>query len=224
MLFNESLQDAKKIFNHQMQIKILEEQKNNYQLSKENIDSFNKTKHDLAHIFTSILYELDNNNQQQACNIITTQLNKLENLNKIIITGNDLIDYCISIKTNVIKTNNIKVICDCFEDNFPLNNEDLFIVFGNLLNNAIENCQSNPTKQILISSGIKNNFAYFKIRNTITKSVLKQNPQLITTKANHETHGLGIKNCHDIISKYHGYLDFSEDDLFFIVKVIIPIK
>lgn len=221
-IFTESLKDAKNLYNQQLQLNILEEKKNNYLLSKESIKKTSKLKHDLAHVYNSILYEINSDNKQGAIDIISKQLGELDNINKIIITGNDIIDYCIALQSNTINQNNIKVICDALPNDMPINNEDLFIVFGNLFQNAVENCQPNPDNQIYISAGFIKEFFYIKIRNTITKQVLTNNPHLNTSKANKELHGIGINTCKNIINKYDGLLSFSDDKLFFHAKITVP--
>lgn len=222
LIFTESLKDAKNLYNQQLQLNILEEKKNNYLLSKESIKKTTKLKHDLAHVYNSILYEINNDNKQGAIDIIRKQLGELDNINKIVISDNDIIDYCIALQSNTIHQNNIKVICDALPNDMPINNEDLFIVFGNLFQNAVENCQPNPDYQIYISAGFIKEFFYIEIRNTITKQVLTNNPHLNTNKANKELHGIGINTCKNIINKYGGMLSFSDDKLFFHAKITVP--
>lgn len=223
-IFNESRKDAKRLYEHQLHLNILEERKNNYQLSKENIKKTNILKHDLAHIFNSAIYEIKNYNYQEAIKILSNQVNELENINKVIITGNDIIDYCISLQSTIIKEQKIKVTSDALPKNIPINNRDLFIVFGNLFENAVENCQPNPERQIFISAGTINDLFYIKIKNTISSSSLTHNPKLNTSKSNKNIHGIGIHTCKNIIEKYKGKLLFDEDIMFFNVKIIVPKK
>lgn len=97
------------------------------------------------------------------------------------------------------------------------------MILGNLIDNAIENCSSNYIKQIKINIGEYQNNYYIKIQNSISKPILKNNPNLKSTKNNSTNHGCGIKNITSLIKKYNGIIDFSEDNYFFIVKIIIPL-
>lgn len=223
LLFNESKEDAKKLYEKQLQLNILEEKKNNYLLSKESIERTSRLKHDLAHIYNSVIYEINQGNNQNALKILTNQIKELDNIEKCIVTGNDIIDYCIALQSAKIKTKQIKVICDNLPNNVPISNEDLFIVFGNLFQNAAENCQPNPETYIIISAGYVYNFFYLKIKNTISNSVLNSNPNLNTSKHNKEIHGIGINTCKCVIKKYNGHISFDEDSIFFNAKIIIPI-
>ena len=48
--------------------------------------------------------------------------------------------------------------------------------------------------------------------NTIKESVIKENPNLETTKGDKTSHGLGMNIIKDITDKYHGDLDYYEED------------
>lgn len=56
------------------------------------------------------------------------------------------------------------------------------MILGNLIDNAIENCSSNYIKQIKINIGEYQNNYYIKIQNSISKPILKNNPNLKSTK------------------------------------------
>lgn len=220
-LFKESYQQSKLLYQKQLLLNVLEEKKKNYYLSKETIKQTKKIKHDLHHLLNNLLYELDQQHYQNCRKIILSQLNELNNFQRTVISGNDVIDYCIALQSKLIEEKNIRITCDNLEL-IPIDNEDLFIVFGNLFQNALENCKPNPKCQVMVSAGIIEEFFYLTIKNTINEAILNNNPHLLTSKENKDFHGLGIISCQKIIEKYHGKLFFDQDNLFFSAKILIP--
>lgn len=223
MIFYEVKNDAKKLYEKQLQLEILKLKRDHYLLSKESIEQTKRLKHDLSHIYNSIIYELDHHEIQKAKDILTRQIIELKNLNKVIVSGNDVIDYCIALQREKINKKKVEIYTDRLSE-IPMEDEDLFILFGNLIANAVEYCEPYPYCQIIISAGKMNNYFYLKLKNTISLSVFIDNPKLMTNKDNKEDHGKGIKICKNIVSKYNGQLSFNEDEQFFCVNVIIPLE
>ena len=61
----------------------------------------------------------------------------------------------------------------------------------------------------------------FSIKNTIEKSVLSDNPELITSKKDKSYHGYGVSIIKDISKKYLGKASFYEEDDNFCCHVIL---
>ena len=95
-----------------------------------------------------------------------------------------------------------------------------YIIFGNLIDNAIENCSANPSKKIIIDLNQDNEYVYIKIKNTIYYPVLKYNPQLISKKGTAE-HGIGLSSVKSTLKKYKSEISFSEDKYWFTVLIVI---
>lgn len=214
LVFKEANQNIKLLYKKKLELGILEEKRKNYYLSREMIDNTRKLNHDLHHIYNLLLYQLVQNDNEAVRKTILKQLQLLDN-QRLIISGNDIIDYCISMQSKIIKDKNIYLSCDQLSDKFPISDEDLFILFGNLFLNAVENCQPNPKCQIMINSGVIDEFMYLKIKNTIDKPVA-----LNSTKDNQEMHGLGLPICRNVIEKYDGHLLIESDNIFCSVKVL----
>lgn len=97
---------------------------------------------------------------------------------------------------------------------------DSYIIFGNLIDNAIENCSANPSKKIIIDLNQDSKYVYIKIKNTINYLVLKYNPQLISKKGTAE-HGIGLSSVKSTLKKYKSEISFSEDKYWFTVLIVI---
>lgn len=113
----------------------------------------------------------------------------------------------------------------------PIKDVDLVSLIGNILNNSIEACEEWQTErknQAMISlqfykrSGLyilicKNNSLPIP---TEILDELYQSYGHTTKSGDHE--GLGTKIIHDIVKKYHGFLDFTFKDEQFTLKIKIP--
>lgn len=102
---------------------------------------------------------------------------------------------------------------------------DLSIMLSNLLDNAIEACEKNPSNaQILLTISEEAGYYRIVVRNTIAVSVLKKNQELKTEKANKKLHGWGLRSVTDLVSKRNGLIDFYEKEGMFYVDILLPIE
>lgn len=60
------------------------------------------------------------------------------------------------------------------------------------------------------------------IKNSVEKSVLENNPGLLTSKSKGVMHGIGLKSVKETISKHEGMIDFYEKENLFIADVWLP--
>ena len=102
---------------------------------------------------------------------------------------------------------------------------DLSIMLSNLLDNAIEACEKNPSNaQILLTISEEAGYYRIVVRNTIAASVLKKTQELKTEKANKKLHGWGLRSVTDLVSKRNGLIDFYEKEGMFYVDILLPIE
>ena len=72
--------------------------------------------------------------------------------------------------------------------------------------------------------GCENGIYRFAVKNSINKSVLENNRQLITSKSDKKHHGYGIKIIREIAEKYQGRCDFFEEENVFCCLVVLKAK
>lgn len=80
---------------------------------------------------------------------------------------NELLDYLLLQQLNQIKNKGIHLINYRTNDSGPLDNTHFFIIFGNLIDNAIENCKYNFNKQLWISIGTKPEYFFISIKKVL---------------------------------------------------------
>lgn len=224
MIFKHSKSEQKRIIEQQLLITELNDKEEQYKDINNRMNEVSELKHDLKHILHSISSCLEENNIYQAKNILDNQIKNIYSIDKYISTGNNDLDYILNKSYALLQKQEIELSVSDFSAAIPVDKVDFFIFMGNLIDNAIENCEDNPSKKIMITNGILGGYYFIKIQNTILHSVLKTNPHLETTKSNKSIHGIGIKSTYQLLDKYDAKLEFSEDSMYFCAKIIIPLN
>lgn len=135
--------------------------------------------------------------------------------------GNDIVNAILNSKLSTAKSLGITVICSSSGSLDGINTYDICSLLGNMLDNAIEAAKmTNPAciEVSIFSDDYKINIC---VSNSICKSVLNDNKNLITTKSDFQNHGIGVKTICSIADKYNGNAFFYEENLNFFCRVIL---
>ena len=185
-----------------------------------------KTMHDLKNRIFALKesFERDNDEGIKKLEEICTTLtgNMIQD-----ITGNDTLNALISAKRMQINKEGIAFRGICFVHSFGnISNDDMSIIVGNLLDNAIEACQkiTEDNRKITLEMIQKGDFLDITVINTISQKVLIEKGKIKTTKAQKETHGFGIENIEEAAAKYNGTISFEQDINSFTASVILCIS
>ena len=103
---------------------------------------------------------------------------------------------------------------------------DLCVVFGNVVDNAIEACQKLPNeqeKEICISARVIKDVFFIKSTNPTKKDIEISNI-IMTTKEDAIDHGIGLYNIRSIVQKYDGHMQLNCANQIFTIELdfIIP--
>lgn len=150
-------------------------------------------------------------------------MEEIENTYTEINTGNLVIDAFVSNFKNIARTGGIRFssTLQVDPDRIPVNDYDLCVVLGNLLDNSLNACRKNAAVQNHIALTVtvsENDIFYIHTENTYhhaEKSTARQ-------KSDFQDHGYGIANIRNIVEKYHGFIKYEFGDLFS-MDIIIPI-
>ena len=196
-----------------------------YKEIAENKKTADKTMHDLKNRMFALKEIFSNDNSEG--------LQKLEEICEALtgsmiqdITGNEALDALISAKKIQMKKEGIAFSSVCFVHSFEnISNDDLSIILGNLLDNAIEACQkiTEGKRRISLEMIQKGDFLNVTVINTIAQQVLIEKGMIRTTKKQKELHGFGIENIEETAAKYNGTISFEQDDNSFTASVILCI-
>lgn len=105
-----------------------------------------------------------------------------------------------------------------------IKDEDVVTILANLLNNAIEACETCEDKKIIKFKFVKEDeMMIIAVKNTFNYDIVYENGEIKSTKTtNVDEHGVGIKNVLKIIEKYGGAYVIEDKDKEFFFSIIIP--
>lgn len=181
-------------------------------------------KHDMKNHIIVITSYLNDGEYDEAKNYLSKISDNLNKMYTYIETGNSLLNYIINTKLQFAKENGIGVKAEIENLSFEqIGSVDFSSLLNNLLDNAIEASSLSNHKEVVVNILRKRGYDTVLVKNKINKSVLKDNPNLISTKIKHkEEHGYGLKNIKSIVDQYDGMIDIYEEDDFFCVYVVYP--
>ena len=143
------------------------------------------------------------------------------------ITGNDTIDALIAAKRMQMNEADIEFNSTCFVHSFGnVTNDDLSVILGNLLDNALEACQNvkEGKRKISLEMIQKGDFLGIAVINSIAKKVIIEKGKIKTTKKEKGTHGFGLKNTEETAAKYSGTISFDQTAETFTASVILCVS
>ncbi len=102
--------------------------------------------------------------------------------------------------------------------------EDVVTILANLLNNAIEACETCESKKVIKFKFVKDeDLITIAVKNTFNYDVIYENGEIKSTKTSDVAeHGVGIKNVLKVIEKYGGSYVIENENQEFYFSIIIP--
>ena len=199
---------------------LLNKAEEQYKQNKENVDLINIKCHDLKHQIR---------NFGNKANISNETVKELENIINIydsnIKTNNDALDLILTEKSLLCQKKNINLKCfaDCSKLNF-ITEADLYSLFGNMIDNAIEAVTKiedvNKRSISLIVRNALSCTSIFISNYYEGKIILDNNGMPKTTKANNGYHGYGLKSIKLIVDKYDGDFKIDIKDSIFMIQIL----
>ena len=147
----------------------------------------------------------------------------LDGISNKVFCDNDVVNYIINSKSKICSDRHIKIYIYIANEIPEFSDLDLCVLLGNALDNAIEGVPVDGNNEIYLELRNVDNFFMISVKNTITNSVLEDNPNLISTKNEKEVHGLGILSMKEVVQKYNGSIEFYESDNKFCCDMLLDI-
>lgn len=158
--------------------------------------------------------------------LMTMQKNMNQIKQKIYVTGNDIIDAILNYHLSMInKETKIDIIGKC-QNELDINKVDLCIIFGNLIQNAVEELSKKDSYndkylKVLIKMGT--NYLCINISNSISNKGLEKKDLLQTGKKNKLNHGFGLLNIKRTVEENEGKFEIRIENCEFTASVILKI-
>lgn len=203
---------------------LLESQYAQYRMSRESIDMVNRKYHDLKHQIAALRAEKDSAVRNQWLDEMEEEIRNYEAQNK---TGNSVLDTVLTGKSLYCQKHGIALTV--VADGEPLgfmNVMDICTIFGNALDNAIE-CErkiaDRSRRMIHLTLTTQKQFLLLQVENYCPDMPELRDGLPLTTKADAENHGFGLKSIRYTARKYGGSTTISAEDGWFVLKVLLPL-
>ena len=190
------------------------------------MDDFRRMRHDLKNQMISLLQLLE----QRKYNELEQELVELTEL-KVLqgklgsITDNSIVDTVVNYKKEMAKNEGIDFSCNInVPIKLPFNSEDLCVILGNVLDNAIEASTRGSVENPFVSLEIM-----FDGMNLIVvienkfdgKVRLNKSGNVLTRKRNIKSHGIGLYSVRKILEIYNGEYDTMVNGNIYRVEIIL---
>lgn len=132
-------------------------------------------------------------------------------------TGNIALDSILNGKLDEAEQYGISLDIKCLiPSDMDMSDIDIAVLFGNLMDNAIESCQrsNNAEKKITVILKYNKNRLSFFMKNT-AQEVKKEGERFVSMKKGKADHGIGLENIEDVILKYEGICKMVQEDGYF---------
>lgn len=197
--------------------RILQENREQHNIFKENIDIINRKCHDIKFMLSSLSAE----GQEAYIEDLKSAVEIYEAAPK---TGNIVLDVVLS--ENILRAKDVGVELNCIADGKLLDfieEADLYALFGNIISNALEAASkaSNDKRYIDLFVGeLKGNLIRIAAENGYSGEITLKNGLPQTTKNDTANHGFGMKSLNYIVKKYGGALDIRIVDQTFKLSIV----
>jgi hypothetical protein len=202
---------------------VLKNQYDKYRYYQESFDMINMKYHDLKHQIAGLRAEMTKEQREEWIDSLEQEL---DDYRPEMQTGSNVLDVLIQAKTVTCKNNRIKLTCVAEGSLLEfMHVADVCTIFGNALDNAIENVALIPDEEkrlIHLSVSSRKNFVMIQVRNYSEQKVKLRNGLPVTTKRDKQNHGYGLKSIRYTIEKYHGNMDIEFDKNWFELNILIP--
>ncbi len=178
-------------------------------------------KHDMKNHTMVILSYLEENRTEEAKQYAGEILDKLNRMYTYVNVGNSLLSHIINTKLSMAKEKGIEIKAEI--ENLPftyMDSVDFSSLLNNMLDNAVNGALDSDSPKLEVDIASKKGFDMITVKNSIDHSVLRENPELASSKEE-PGHGYGMKQMKAIVQKYEGDMDIYEKDGMFIVSVML---
>lgn len=185
----------------------IDEQTRHYKELKSSQEEIRQLRHNMRSVYIGTIAELKAGKTENAIEELQSNIDIIEKSSKVIDTGHPSIDSIIENKLKRCDELNIHTnLSYQYKEAININEIEIAVIIGNILDNAIEACLKfeDIDREIWGSLTVDHQNIIINIKNTAIDS-----NNLKTSKINKKDHGYGLKSISHIAKKYNGYAKFS---------------
>ena len=205
---------------------LLAEQKESYEREVEILKDSQKKIRGIYHDIKNHILILRSYAEQEQYTELNDYLGRLQEETRAaapqVYTGQPAVDSMLHYKISSAKDIPIQVETSIPEQ-LKIDDFDITVILGNLLDNAIEACEKleKEKRRILVSMKLVKNQLLIRMENPYAGLLRRQGERLLTLKADRGSHGIGLENVRRIVEKYHGLMETETEDQVFRTKIML---
>ncbi|WP_125144011.1 sensor histidine kinase [Clostridium transplantifaecale] len=202
----------------------LQMQKEQYQKLSESIEETRRMRHDLGHQMRAIAGYAGRGETEKLKEYVSSYLEQMES-EELPLCENHALDSMIHFYIRTAKRENIRmnVILETLKE-LPCRENDVCVVLGNLLENALEACRRQASGEryidLKLSTGSQN-FIAIQVVNSCDDAVRQRSGTFLSAKRNYGSPGIGISSIKKIAERYRGSADFAYQDGKFQARIFL---
>lgn len=190
-----------------------------YIIAKENMDLINLKCHDLKYQIRRL------STQGRLDEQVTQEIEQsIEIYDSVFKTGNEVLDVVLTEKGLLCNKNGIKLTCMADGKSLDfVSSSDLYSLFGNAVDNAIEavrEIQDKNKRTIGVIVRSVNGFVSISVHNYYSNKIQMVDGLPVTTKEDKRYHGFGLKSIRMIVEKYDGDLSVVTEEGVFYLNIL----
>ncbi len=202
----------------EMMEQMLRQSEEQQKLSQETINIINIKCHDLKYRLSHL--PVADSGQKEYIESVSDALAIYDNTFE---TGNDALYLVLTEKSLLCSQYHIKFSCMADGQALAsLSSPDLYALFGNLMDNAIESVMKEPDEDkriVSLTISRRGQGSHVHIENHCGEVVEFEDDLPLTTKTDKDNHGFGVRSIRYIVGKYHGDLLMRLDGGRFLVDI-----
>lgn len=195
---------------------------NQLMMMESNAEEWREFRHDLTNRLTPLygfVEQYPNTDLQEIIsNIVPERIKKL-----IVQSGNITVDSIINTKLQSASANDINLTTEIqIPKQIYIENVDLAVLLGNLLDNAVEGCMTIQNNRFIeIRIEFSSNQLKLNIVNSFDGDLNTKGERLMSRKRNDGLHGFGLVSVQKIVNKYEGIMNIDYTHNTFTTKILI---
>lgn len=202
-----------------------------YKMLEEQYSQSERLRHDLKNHIIALVGLLENKEWKKMERYLKNMENSADFGIGEELTGNRVVDILLYQKRKIAERKNIIWECDvqipkiCLIDEF-----DLCVLFGNILDNAVEACerlQHNElycTQRQFINIQAKTVKKFFLLEVKNSANMAGKHKIGFIDKEKSKERGIGLLNISDVVHRYNGALSIEVQNNVFVISILIPLS
>lgn len=180
-------------------------------------------RHDYKNHMQVLKIYVENRQWESALSYISQMNENLTSIDHMVKTGNMMADAIVNSKVSLAESKSISLdVTAKVPEQLPVSDVEFCVIFGNLMDNAIEACEkvsSLEERFIRIYIGLFKNQFYLSVTNATNQK--RRVRKYYSLKG--EGHGFGLYRIDKIVKEKSGYLNRKDEPGVFATEIMLPL-